>query len=68
MGNNIFQYLLIILGFICIGYTIFGIRQEGFNLTGRDSPMQIEGGLALFLILSGVALVLYGAINIWFRK
>ena len=68
VNKNILQYIFILIGLACIVFTAFGISEHGYNLTGRDSPLQIEGGLVLFFIISGVAFVLYGAINIWFRK
>ena len=62
------QYIFILVGLACIVFTAVGISEHGYNLTGRESSLQIEGGLALFLVLSGFAFILYGAINIWFSK
>ena len=68
MNRNIIQYLIIASGIAVLLYTSIGIYRSGYNLTGREVTWQIEGGLAVFLILLGLGLVVYGGINIWFNK
>ncbi len=61
-------YGLLALGAAISMFSVFGIAENGFSLAGGGNPGQVDGGLFPFLLILGLAIMVYGLFEKWLNR
>jgi hypothetical protein len=58
----------VVAGLGVVVYAGLAVAEYGFYVSERGNPGQLEGGVAPLFLLIGVALVVYGCVQLWLHR